>query len=279
MIEDESGGRPIPWSSRLDVVRGGLGQRLESAGLKATSRRAEDEVKAGALLVLCAWSFLFVGGCLFTSYALDVPEPSHSAMVASHVVWEAGALGVSAITSAGLLAIPAMHRSRSRAYRRPILKRAGSTLALTVATVSSAIGWLWFARNLDLAQSREWAWAIATLAWLVQALFAATVISWARTILEAVRGVKLSRRVAYAEAGTAVVVAGVIGVVTTGTVIWWIDLANDRSFMSPHALYGYLGVPEAIMLTALLVAGVGVVRVVRASVRLAFERQDAGIAS
>ncbi len=57
-----SGEGPIPWHTRIDLLRSGVRERLHAMGLAGGDTPPAEQARAGALLVLCAWALFVVGG-------------------------------------------------------------------------------------------------------------------------------------------------------------------------------------------------------------------------
>lgn len=57
----ESSGEHVPWQVCLDVVRAGCRERLRASGLSGDGA-PHDQIRGGALLVLCAWALFVIAG-------------------------------------------------------------------------------------------------------------------------------------------------------------------------------------------------------------------------
>ena len=87
LIVESSGGHRVSWRMRVDVARGAGREQLRSAGL-ADSGAPGDQVRAGVLLVLCAWALFVVGGIAVQKFSsigrarhrqpVEVPRPPRS---------------------------------------------------------------------------------------------------------------------------------------------------------------------------------------------------------
>ena len=64
-----SGEAPLPWRTRIDLVRAGLRERARGLGFGGQGVPAGERARAGALLVLCAWAIFLVGGAILQRFA------------------------------------------------------------------------------------------------------------------------------------------------------------------------------------------------------------------
>ena len=65
MIEDDLEGNPPTIRYRLSIARSGLHEQLRDSGLVGNSLPAPEQVRAGALTVLCAFALFVIPGVAF----------------------------------------------------------------------------------------------------------------------------------------------------------------------------------------------------------------------
>src|ERR1019366_7091323 len=65
LIEDTYPARKIPYGERARIARGGLSEHVHALSLGDVESSANDRVRTGSLLVLCAWALFVVAGAGF----------------------------------------------------------------------------------------------------------------------------------------------------------------------------------------------------------------------
>jgi len=55
LLEDTHGQGDVPWRERLAIAKSGSVERARSAGLLGDSAGPDERIRAGSLLILCAW--------------------------------------------------------------------------------------------------------------------------------------------------------------------------------------------------------------------------------
>ena len=99
----------------VDVVRSGIVERLRGGGLVGDDLPADDQIRSGALVVLCAWTAFVVAGCGFQKVsehwqdgtratARGVPNGAFDVLVAAAA---AGSVVAAAGASPGFILITA----------------------------------------------------------------------------------------------------------------------------------------------------------------------------
>ena len=124
LLYDEYGGHPPPLV-RLGLVTGGLRERARQAAITGDSASPVDGVRAGALIVLAAWSAFVVAGASFAKFSEHFDEALPHTIGAHHIpdlaftMLQTVAGVVSVLVVAGaLLAAPAFVRSCKQAAGR-----------------------------------------------------------------------------------------------------------------------------------------------------------------
>ena len=84
LLHDEYGER-LPTPVHLGLVTGGLRQRARQSGLTGDSTPATDGVRAGALVVLAAWTAFVIAGASFAKFSEHFDEALPHAMGAHRV--------------------------------------------------------------------------------------------------------------------------------------------------------------------------------------------------
>lgn len=274
-LEDEFGsGRP-PLRARLSLLAGGARERARGFGLVGDSAPAPQRVRAGALVVLWAWTAFVVGGSAFAKgsehFDSVLPPAGHRVPDLAYTLLQATSSSAAALVLAGaLLAVPAVARYlRSggwAALRGHVLRAAAST----VATVAVAVPLSVWAHHLS-AHDRNGGLPGYTVLFLTfGALFALTLGLWTATAVAAARRVSLTRTVFVAEAALAVAVAASMAVMVAATAVWWAAITSDQGSLVAAAgrgsaaspLQPVLALAAALMLVAASFGAAGVVRIV-----------------
>jgi len=275
-LDDAYPGR-LPVPAALSLAGGGLAQRFrESAGL-GTDAAAGARLRDGVLVVLAAWAAFVVAGASFAKLSEHfdsslsertraVPDLAYTALQA------VASLSGLAVVAGIAFAIPALLRLLTRGgwnqVRRHVLRAAAATVP-TVAMTAGLVGW---AHQLTGAQRNGGSagYSAAFLVWAV--LVAVSVGLWTVAAVVTARRLSLSRPVLLVEGALAITVTVGMLVMVAAAVTWWASLAST----SPSFLAGGVAGPTSqwnpqlvatvvLMLSALTVASLGTVRVVRAA--------------
>jgi hypothetical protein len=276
LMEDHSGEQPLSRKVKLSLIRAGLRERFHESGLVGGQLSPTERARAGALLVLCAWTAFVVAGASFSkasehfAQALSVSSRAIP-QAAFDVVAALGVIGATLVAVGALAALPAfVHFVRVGGWPsiRGHVLRASVLTAVTVGAVVPLSAW---AHHLDELQRNggDGVYSGAFVAWAL--LVAATLAQWTAAGVVAVRRIDFTRRVLHFEATLAVVVAGTMALITAATALWWGTMAADAPWFlqgaqtgtSPPPFNVQLALTVALMLGALLVATYGVVRVAR----------------
>ncbi len=275
---DEEYGTSLPMSVRFGLLTGGLRQRARLSGLVGDSAPAVDGLRAGALLVLAAWTAFVIAGASFAKFsehfdqALPHDAAAHRVPDVAYTVLQTVAGVASALVLLGaLLAVPAfvqlVRREGMRTVRKPLLRALAATIVVGLTTVPLIV----WAHHLTTQQRNgglHWYGALV-LVWAM--VIALTLVLWTAVAIAAARRVVFPRAILAAEALLAVALAGAMAVIAVATAVWWAAMATDApSFL--HANPGgasstpwdiWLIGTVLLMVGAVGVATAGVVREVR----------------
>ncbi len=276
LVEDSSGGRAPTPKIKVSIVWAGLREHAHDAGFVGTRRSAPEQLRTGALVVLCAWAGFVLAGASFSKlsehFAQSVPATSRALpQVAFSVVVVLGAVGATLVLIGGLVALPAFVRFvRSGGWlslSRHVIRATG----LSVIAVCAVIPLSFWAHHLNEIQrnggDRIYSGAFVTWGLLV----AATLTQWTMVGVAAARRIDFARKVLRFEAVLAVLLAGVMAAVTIATALWWAAMATDAPWFiqgtptgtRPSPVNLQLLLTMALMLSGVLIAGFGVIRIRR----------------
>lgn len=255
VIEAESGSGQIPWRVRLDVISAGLSVRLRSSGLVADDVPPESRVRAGLLLVLCAWAAIVVAGVGLqeTSEHWQSVTPASERTVPAAAfggVLAAAAVGSAAVLLGILLTTgPLVQFLRSGGWprvRRPVIRAACLTL-VTGAVLAAVVGW---ATQLPAGQ-RNGGNVLFEVAFLVLAgCVVSSIGAWTLAAVAVARCLDLTRATLHREAWLAVTVSLAMVAITAATTIWWITIADA----APGFLGGDVPLTMLVLVVTMLAA-------------------------
>ena len=276
LMEDHTGEQPPTFKVKLSLVCAGLRERAHQSGLVGVQLPPPRRARAGSLLVLCAWSAFVLAGASFSKasehFARALPIGSRAIpQGAFDVVAALGVIGATLVALGTIAAVPAflrfIHAGGWSSVRRHVL-RAG---VLTVTTVGAVIPLSVWAHHLNEFQRNggDGLYAGAFVVWAL--LVAGTLAQWTAAGVVAARRIDLPRRILHVEAVLAIAVAGTMVSITAAAALWWGAMASDAPWFlqgtptgtssSPFTVQ--LALTLALMLTSVLVAGYGVMRVAR----------------
>ncbi len=278
LMEDTYGDRPIPLRQRASLLRAALAEHVRASGLSPDAGRAA-RVRAGSLLVLCAWGVFMVAGAAFAKYL------EHWDLAVARGARRIPADAVTAVTGAAVLAV-ALVATGALALAGPVARsvrsegwgtlgrtmRAAAVLVVVALVATGAV--ILFAHS-HAATARNGgvgtdlgvggAWVIT----LLGALAACT-----RAAVAAAGRVELRGALLRAEATSALGVFVCMIVVLVGTATWWACVAVHaprflQTSLGPLGMGGSVAPPVMVgitgaMLVALLAAAVGIWRIVGA---------------
>ena len=239
LISAMSGGAPVPWRTRIDLVRAGLRERARGLGFGGQGVPAGQRARAGALLVLCAWAIFLVGGAILQRFAENWKEltPAGSADAASAAIVAIKVLApvAAVIVLAGIVcALPgvlALVRVRGwQEIRRPILRAVLLTLAAILA-VAAIAAW---AHTLDPAQRNgdDTAYGVAFVAMAL--VCCACLAAWTVAAVAIAQRLELGSLRLRVQARLAGAAGAAMLAITAAVGVWWAVLAEK----APWALHG-----------------------------------------
>jgi hypothetical protein len=232
LIEDELAGQSPTWRFRLAVVGAGVRERGFETGLVGRSAPAAERVRAGSLLVLCAWAaFLVAGGSLAKMaehFPRAVPHRTRALSVGAFGTIEVVAIVAGLLVAVGAIsALPALLaflRDGGWVSMRSHLMRAA---AATVVTVGAGSGLVAVAHHLTEAQ-RNGADRLYSLAFVGVALLGVTTLAlWTAAAVATVRRLDFSRLILRTEALLATTVTVAMVLMTAATAVWWGAIATS----------------------------------------------------
>lgn len=275
---DDDYDRSTPVRIRLSLVSGGIRERARQSGLTGDAVPAADGVRAGAFVVLAAWTAFVIAGASFAKFSEHFDEALPRSVGAHHVpdfaftVLQAAAAMASILVFAGaILAVPSFVRflrARGWVSVRGHFVRA---LMCTVVTLTMTAPVLVRANHLPSHHPNggiHWD-GMLFLVWT--ALIVITLSSWTVVAIAAGRRIELSSAVLTTEAILAAAVAAAMVTMLVATAVWWGAMARAApSFLnaSPAGLPGsswdiLLVATVVLMAAATGTAAIGVVREVR----------------
>ncbi len=275
---DDDYDRSTPVRIRLSLVSGGIRQRARQSGLTGDAVPAADGVRAGALVVLTAWTAFVIAGASFAKFSEHFDEALPRSVGTHHVpdfaftVLQAAAGVASILVFAGaILAVPSFVRflrARGWVSVRGHFVRA---LLCTVVTLTVTAPVLVRANHLPSHHPNggiHWD-GVLFLVWT--ALIVITLSSWTVVAVAAGRRIEISRAMLTTEGVLAAAVAAAMMTMLVAIAFWWGAMAKAApAFLnaSPAGLPGsswdiLLVATVALMVVATGTAAVGVAREVR----------------
>lgn len=276
MIEDVLDGAPPTRRLRLSLVRAGLTERWRDSGLAADPAVRGSRTRAGALVVLCAWSLTVLAGSGFAKFTEHwrsaVPAGTGRQASIGFALVEAGAwAGGAIVVVAAAAAVPSFLRFLRAGGWPSVRDRFLQASAASVVALAATAAMVVWAHRLGPAQRNGGLWPFAAVGAVWVTVVAVTVVLWTAAVVATVRRLELPGRVLRAEGVCAWAVTAAIAVVTAGTALWWSSLASVAPWFPAGEPAGGRGGPVAPVLglsaAALAVATVaglaGSVRVAR----------------
>ena len=273
LLELSGGDRRPSWRAQADVVLNGLRERLRSAGLRGDGVPPSERVRAGSLLVLCAWTLFVVGGAgvqKASEHWQDATPAGQRGLpsAAFDVLVVAAALGSALILAGIALVLPSLlvhlRRGGWASIRRPVVR----AVLVTVPAVAATDGLVVWAHRLSSAQ-RNGGDALYGGVWLLWALLVvACLVAWVAAAVAVARRLDLPPLVLRIEGWLGVAVTAAMAAMTVAAVVWWVGLVrvapwffNGRPLESAATpVDPKLVVACSLMLAATLLGAAGAVR-------------------
>jgi hypothetical protein len=225
LMNDVYGHGDVPLRGRLDIVRGGLRERVNGWGLGADGSPVE-RVRAGSVLVLVAWGFVTMGGLVFAKAsehwtaaasvgALSMPWLGF-ALVAG-----CAALAMIGIGAAFAMVVPPFARFVARGGWRQVRHSITGAMTLSAVTVVAGAGLSLWAQQLTNAQRNGADTGYGMAFVLVAVLLFASLAAWIVAAVDAARRVPLPDDVVRACGWIALGVTAASTLALFGTALWW----------------------------------------------------------
>jgi hypothetical protein len=286
LVEQMNGKGSVAWRVRRDVALTGARERLRSWGLAGPGIPPGTQAKAGALLVLCAWTLFVVAGMAvqrFSEHWQDFTPISGRALPSGEfrVLVDAALIGGALVLLGGACVLPRLlaflRGGGWSATRGSVLRAVFSSLFTAVATV----GLIQWAHRLDSLQrnGHDPLYGIAFIAWGL--LVVGCLGMWTSVVVEIARRIEFPVGLLKVEVGLAVAVSLAMLTMTVATATWWITLAirapwalrEEPSGAVPSPFLLQLMAAMALMVLATALAGLGSARALRALPRMACEQR------
>lgn len=249
----------VPWSTRLDMLRSGGGERLRSFGIGRGSA-PNARVRTGALITLCGFAVFLVGAAVFQRFAENWKElAGHSGVIAAHdaiiAITVLAPLAALAVLCGIVLALPAAARLLLRERWHVARVQLRWAVRLTVAAFASlALVAIW-AHGLSASQrnGHDTAYEIGFSAMAV--LYVVCLAAWTFAAISIAARIELGRTLGRAQASLATFVALAMLAITAAVGVWWATLASKV----PWVLHGIGFQGPASPVTPQLLLGGGLI--------------------
>lgn len=282
LMEDALGDRPPTPRFRLAIALAGLRERGHEAGMTGGAAPAAERMRAGSLLVLCAWAVFVVAGSSFAkmSESFQQAGAARAAPLSSgayRAVVVVAIIGCAAVVSGIAVAMPAFVRFLKAGGWPSIRGHVGRALIAT-AVASAAMGALVALANTLTPAQRNGGLLYHPALWYYLAGFVVTMLLlvlmlalWTVAAVATVRRLDLPHRALSAEALLATVVAATMAVMTAAAAVWWSAIGSSAPWFLQGTPAGSAGSPltgqllgtMALMLLASVVALYAVSRLAR----------------
>ena len=276
MIEDDLGGRRPTVRYRLAIARSGVNERLRDAGLLGSSVPPAEQVRGGALTVLCSFAVFVIAGVAFAKISehwdqsIHRGPPRHVPAVFFNLLESlAVACGV-AVGLAALALLPSFVQLVLRGGWPVIRRRICWATSVTLATVVAGGGLVVWAQHLTAHQRNGGFGWYQLMFVVVGVLFSASVVAWTAAAVAATRCLNIGLAKLKVLGILAVAVAMSMLIMTAAAAAWWGSMATVAPWFlagtpigsSPSPLAANLLVVLVVMMIASIVGILGVLRVV-----------------
>ena len=261
LVEDTHDTGDVPFRQRVAIAWAGTVERARAAGVLGDSAGPNERVRAGSLLILCAWALFIVAGSIFAKFTDNwfgmtpsmhrgIPDASYTA-----VQW-AGGVGVLQVLVAAAIVVPAFVRLLRQggwnSLRGPVM-RAGAVGAGAIGLTAVLVVWAHhlssYERNGGLL-----AYGIVFVAWGFTVVAAVAVSTGAAVAVG--RRLDLSRRTLRVLGSLALVLAVTMAVVMTGVLVWWSSVATNAPWVMRRGIGNGLPVTSSTVPPTLVLVGV-----------------------
>ena len=241
LVEDSYGTDGPPLRVRLGLRRSGAVQHLREATLVDPVDRS-DQVRSGALLVLCAWAMFIIAGAAFAKFSeqwdVSVSSGAHGLPTAAYdaVQW-AGSAGTAIVAVAALIAIPGVVRLVRAGGFGPVrapMRRAVIAAAITAATTLGVVVW---AHHLSAHDRNGGSWAYVALGTVWALMICTSIVLCTAAVVAAASRIEVSDRTWRVYRVLAVGLALAMVTIAAGTIAWWASLASRAPTCSTRACW------------------------------------------
>jgi hypothetical protein len=276
LLEDTHGTNAVPFRQRCAIAWAGTAERARTAGLLGDSAGPNERLRAGSILVLCAWGLFMVAGGIYAKFTdnwfamtpalhRELPQAGYAA-----VQW-AGVVGVALVVAAAVLVVPACVRLLRQggwaSLRRPLL-RALTVGAGAVALTAALVVWA-HQINAHDRNGRLLAYGIVFVVWSL-VLIAAVAATTAAAVAVG-RRLDLSRPILQMLGSLAVALAVTMAAVLAAVIAWWSAMATNAPWVMRQGIgngfpFTSGTIPPTLVLVGMLmligvaVAAAGIVR-------------------
>jgi hypothetical protein len=255
LLEDTYMEGPVPWRSRLSLLRSASVERLRASGLLGSATPPSEGVRAGSVLVLWAWAVFLVAGVGFAKLAehwnAAVPAGTGATSGAGYdVVYCAGIAGGAIVLTAAGICMPSIVRFVRAGGWRAVRGRVMLAAALTVAMLAVLTAVVIWAHQLGPRERNGGLWTYSALAVAAALLFAATVFSWTAAVAGTARRMEFLPGVLRRCAALAVALVLVAAALVAGTVTWWAAIAARAPWFFDGSAPGTPGTAAPVSLVA-----------------------------
>jgi hypothetical protein len=273
MIDDELGGRRPEMRYRLSIARSGLNERLRDAGLAGNSVPPSEQVRGGALTVLCAFALFVVPGVAFAKISEHWDQSfqrgsRHLPAVSFNLLASlAGACGV-AVALAALALLPAFVKF-VRAGGWPAIRRRVKWAVIATLATAAVVGGLavWASHLTNHQRNTGFGWY--QLLFVVAAfLFAAAVAGWSVAAVAVTCRLTIGSGQLKVGGSLAVLVGACMPLMTGAAALWWGSMATTAPWFLAGTPMGSSPSPWAANLLGVLIvmtiaSGIGMLGVLR----------------
>jgi MFS family permease len=282
MVADDLGGRRPGIRYRFSIARFGLNERVRGAGLVGDAVPRPEQVRSGALTVLCAFALFVIPGVAFAKISehwdQSFQRGSHHLPAVSFTLLAglAGACAV-AVALAAVALLPTFVRFLRAGGWTAIRRRVKWAVIATVATATGVAGLAVAAGHLT-GHQRNTGFGWYQVAFVIVALlFAATVVTWSMAAVAVTRRLDIGSGQLKVAGSLAVLVGACMPLMTAAAATWWGSMATTAPWFLAGTPTGSSPSPWAVNLLAVLIvmtigsgAGMfGVLRVIRSMRALA----------
>lgn len=267
VAEEASSGR-VSLRTYVELAIAGTRERLRAGGLVGEGRSHREDVRSGALAILCAWSLFSIGGIGFQNLsenfqpAVAGTSAATISIASFDVIVAAAVVGVILLGIGALAALPAFVRfvraGRLGEVRRWFVWAVASTL-VEGGALAAILPW---AHSLS-AEDRAGALPSYSMAVLGFAVLTSVMLAmWTVAAVATARRVELSPRTLSLEGVLALTLCGLMAIITFATLIWWTAIASGAPWFfdlnsSGRSVSVLRGAAHPLAFTPNLLASVG----------------------